>query len=84
MPNPEKKFCLIYIEGCEKVIHEDCIMFIPSGYGEPNSCDGLSELLCAGKECKFYKTYEQVKEERRRCSERLSALMADGRYTPKY
>ena len=57
------------------MIHTDCDLYTkdPMGRGTP-FCAGLTEMLCANGHCKFYKTPDQVAEERARCRERVQRI----------
>lgn len=57
---------------------EDCAMCKQDDCGY-YYCDALIERMCITRgKCKFYKNAKQVSEERARCEERISRLIAQG------
>ena len=56
------------------MIHTDCDCYVKDPFGRAPHCRGLTEMMCANGECKFYKTRDQVFEERKRCRERLQRI----------
>ncbi|HAU85695.1 MAG TPA: hypothetical protein DCW90_09370, partial [Lachnospiraceae bacterium] len=47
-------------------------------YDKGGACNALKSLVCARKNCKFYKTKEEMEQERKHTKIRLAHMLASG------
>ena len=53
------------------MVKKDCFAYIPATTKKKEHCAALKKLYCAEEEyCRFYKTREQLRKEKEKCSRR--------------